>query len=52
MKRSTNSSSESAGAAAAAEPVLSDDQLVERFMAEFDAEELPPEQPQPPSQES
>jgi DNA polymerase III subunit gamma/tau len=38
--------------AAAAEPKLSDDELVERFMAEFDAEELPPEQPQPPSQES
>jgi DNA polymerase-3 subunit gamma/tau len=38
--------------AAAAEPALSDDQLVERFMAEFDAEELPPEQPEPPSQES
>jgi DNA polymerase-3 subunit gamma/tau len=34
-----------------AEPRLSDDQLVERFMTEFDAEELPPEQP-PPSQES
>jgi DNA polymerase-3 subunit gamma/tau len=27
------------------EPALSDDQLVERFMAEFDAEELPPEEP-------
>jgi DNA polymerase-3 subunit gamma/tau len=39
-------------AAAAAAPALSDDQLVERFMAEFDAEELPPEQPEPPSQES
>src|SRR4051812_10909476 len=38
--------------AAAAEPRLSDDELVERFMAEFDAEELPPEQPGPPSQES
>jgi len=34
------------------EPQLSDDELVERFMAEFDAEELPPEQPEPPSQES
>ena len=41
-----------APAAAAAEPELSDDELVERFMAEFDAEELPPEQPEPPSQES
>jgi DNA polymerase-3 subunit gamma/tau len=41
-----------ATAAEAAEPRLSDDQLVERFMAEFDAEELPPEQPDPPSQES
>jgi DNA polymerase-3 subunit gamma/tau len=41
-----------AGAESAAEPALSDDQLVERFMAEFDAEELPPEQPGPPSQES
>jgi DNA polymerase-3 subunit gamma/tau len=41
-----------ASAAAAAEPALSDDQLVARFMAEFDAEELPPEQPEPPSQES
>jgi DNA polymerase-3 subunit gamma/tau len=39
-------------AAATAEPALTDDQLVERFMAEFDAEELPPEQPEPPSQES
>jgi DNA polymerase-3 subunit gamma/tau len=29
----------------APEPALSDDQLVERFMAEFDAEELPPEEP-------
>jgi DNA polymerase-3 subunit gamma/tau len=35
-----------------AEARLSDDELVERFMAEFDAEELPPEQPDPPSQES
>jgi DNA polymerase-3 subunit gamma/tau len=40
------------GAAPAAEPQLSDEELVERFMAEFDAEELPPEQPEPPSQES
>jgi DNA polymerase-3 subunit gamma/tau len=39
-------------AAADAAPKLTDDQLVERFMAEFDAEELPPEQPEPPSQES
>jgi DNA polymerase-3 subunit gamma/tau len=37
--------------AAAAEPQLSDDELVERFMAEFDAEELPPEAP-PTTQES
>jgi DNA polymerase III subunit gamma/tau len=41
-----------AAVAAAAEPQLSDEELVERFMAEFDAEELPPEQPEPPSQES
>jgi DNA polymerase III subunit gamma/tau len=40
-----------AAAAAAAAPRLTEDQLVERFMAEFDAEELPPEQP-PPSEES
>jgi DNA polymerase-3 subunit gamma/tau len=37
--------------AAAAPPRLSDDELVERFMAEFDAEELPPEEP-PTTQES
>ena len=29
--------------AAAARPALSDDDLVKRFMDEFDAEELPPE---------
>jgi DNA polymerase-3 subunit gamma/tau len=37
-------------AAEAAPPALSDDELVERFVAEFDAEELPPEPP-PTSQE-
>jgi len=31
---------------APAEPALSDDELVDRFMEEFDAEELPPENPQ------
>jgi DNA polymerase-3 subunit gamma/tau len=36
---------------ASAPPPLSDDELVERFMAEFDAEELPPEAP-PTTQES
>jgi DNA polymerase-3 subunit gamma/tau len=36
---------------AAPEPQLSDDELVQRFMAEFDAEELPPEAP-PTTQES
>jgi DNA polymerase-3 subunit gamma/tau len=36
---------------ATAPPPLSDDELVERFMAEFDAEELPPEAP-PTTQES
>jgi DNA polymerase-3 subunit gamma/tau len=39
-----------AAAAGAGEPRLSEDQLVERFMAEFDAEELPPEQPPPPQE--
>jgi DNA polymerase-3 subunit gamma/tau len=34
-------------AAPAAEPVLSEAELVERFMAEFDAQELPPERPAP-----
>jgi DNA polymerase-3 subunit gamma/tau len=36
-----------AAAATAPEPRLSDEELVQRFMAEFDAEELPPEQPPP-----
>jgi DNA polymerase-3 subunit gamma/tau len=40
-----------AGAAGGGEPRLSEDQLVERFMAEFDAEELAPDQ-SPPPQES
>jgi DNA polymerase-3 subunit gamma/tau len=39
-----------AGPAAAVEPRLSEAELVERLMAEFDAEELPPEEP-PPTQE-
>jgi DNA polymerase-3 subunit gamma/tau len=37
-------------AAEAAAPVLSEDELVQRFVAEFDAEELPPEPP-PTTQE-
>jgi DNA polymerase-3 subunit gamma/tau len=40
-----------ATAAPPPEPALSEAELVERFMAEFDAEELPPE-PEPPTQES
>jgi DNA polymerase-3 subunit gamma/tau len=36
---------------AAPEPALSEAELVARFMAEFDAEELPPEEP-PPIQEN
>jgi DNA polymerase-3 subunit gamma/tau len=38
----------SATASTPAEPELSESELVARFMAEFDAEELPPEQPPPP----
>jgi DNA polymerase-3 subunit gamma/tau len=40
----------SAAGAAPVEPQLSESELVARFMAEFDAEELPPEEP--PSQET
>jgi DNA polymerase-3 subunit gamma/tau len=41
-----------AGLASPAEPQLSESELVARFMAEFDAEELPPEEPPSPSQET
>jgi DNA polymerase-3 subunit gamma/tau len=40
----------SPASAATAEPQLTESELVARFMAEFDAEELPPEEP--PSQET
>ncbi|HEX4692211.1 MAG TPA: DNA polymerase III subunit gamma/tau [Solirubrobacteraceae bacterium] len=42
----------SAASSTAAEPQLSESELVARFMAEFDAEELPPEEPPSPPQET
>jgi DNA polymerase-3 subunit gamma/tau len=42
----------SAASSTAAEPQLSEPELVARFMAEFDAEELPPEEPPSPPQET
>jgi DNA polymerase III subunit gamma/tau len=41
-----------ASSAGPAEPQLSESELVARFMAEFDAEELPPEEPPSPPQET
>jgi DNA polymerase-3 subunit gamma/tau len=42
----------SAASSTTAEPQLSESELVARFMAEFDAEELPPEEPPSPPQET
>jgi len=47
MKRSMSSSSDRAGAALAAAPAapqLTEEELVNRFVEEFDAEVLPPEE--------